>query len=247
MRTSKKVLVMGTGFLPTAIAGLSFWFDSSDASTLFQDAAGTIPADDGDSVGRWDDKSGQGNHATQSTAGDKPTATANGLALDGSSDHLDLPNIDVSGWAGIEIFIAFTRTSLSGQEGLIGDSVLFSDAVLVYLRNTTPGYGFSQGVGAGNLLGGTPAGQPDPIILRTYWDGATRGIELGGTSVVSAASAAAVSWTANMRIGHTGVIAVPRFFGGSIHEIIVYDRGLSSSDAQAVTTYLTQNWSNPLA
>lgn len=50
------------------------WFDASDISTLFQDAAGTIPVTTlGQLVGKWLDKSGNNNHATQSNAGQRPT------------------------------------------------------------------------------------------------------------------------------------------------------------------------------
>lgn len=49
------------------------WYDPSDLSTLFQDAAGTTPVTtDGDPVGRMEDKSGNGNHATQSVAASRP-------------------------------------------------------------------------------------------------------------------------------------------------------------------------------
>ena len=50
-----------------------FWFDPSDISTLFQDAAGTTPVTAaGQSVARINDKSGRGNHATQATAAQRP-------------------------------------------------------------------------------------------------------------------------------------------------------------------------------
>ena len=50
------------------------WFDASDRSTLFQDAAGTTPVTAiGQPVGRWLDKSGNNNHATQSNAALRPT------------------------------------------------------------------------------------------------------------------------------------------------------------------------------
>lgn len=49
------------------------WYDPSDLSTLFQDAAGTIPVTGVEQpVGRMLDKSGRGNHATQATATSRP-------------------------------------------------------------------------------------------------------------------------------------------------------------------------------
>lgn len=50
------------------------WYDPSDFSSMFQDAAGTVPVTaPGDPVGKILDKSGNGHHATQSTAGNRPT------------------------------------------------------------------------------------------------------------------------------------------------------------------------------
>lgn len=49
------------------------WYDPSDMSTLFQDAAGTTPLTAVEQpVGLMLDKSGRGNHATQTTATSRP-------------------------------------------------------------------------------------------------------------------------------------------------------------------------------
>lgn len=54
------------------------WYDISDRSTLFQNAAGTIPVvADGDPVGLVKDKSGNGRHLKQTTGGDRPLYRAN--------------------------------------------------------------------------------------------------------------------------------------------------------------------------
>ena len=48
-------------------------YDPTDVSTLYEDSAGTTPASVGSPVGRMEDISGGGHHATQSTTADKPT------------------------------------------------------------------------------------------------------------------------------------------------------------------------------
>jgi len=65
------------------------WYDPSDLSTVWQDAAGTTPATAGDPVGRIDDKSGNGNHATQSTSTARPT-----LQTSGGLYYLDFDGVD---------------------------------------------------------------------------------------------------------------------------------------------------------
>ena len=53
------------------------WFDPSDLSTLFQDAAGTIPVTGVEQpVGLMLDKSGRGNHASQATTTARPILRA---------------------------------------------------------------------------------------------------------------------------------------------------------------------------
>lgn len=53
------------------------WYDPSDMSTLFQDAAGTTPVTAvGQPVGLMLDKSGRGNHASQPTATSRPVLSA---------------------------------------------------------------------------------------------------------------------------------------------------------------------------
>jgi hypothetical protein len=81
--TGSSLKLRGTGgitldiFAPTSLFASGekgVWFDANDISTLFQDAAGTIPVTAyGQKVGKWLDKSGNGNHATQSNAALQPT------------------------------------------------------------------------------------------------------------------------------------------------------------------------------
>ncbi len=63
------------------------WYDPSDMSTLFQDAAGTTPVTAVEQpVGRILDKSGRGNHATQATATSRPKLSARVNRLLASED-----------------------------------------------------------------------------------------------------------------------------------------------------------------
>lgn len=71
------------------------WLDPSDLSTMFKDAAGTQPVTtDGDPVGRLDDLSGNGNHATQTVSASRPTYRTDGilhwLQFDGVDDRLNI-------------------------------------------------------------------------------------------------------------------------------------------------------------
>lgn len=82
-------------FAPTAIAGIKAWYDFSDISVLWQNAARSTPvASDGDPIGGMTDKSGVGNHLAQSTSGSRPLykiGIQNNLSVsryDGTDDYL---------------------------------------------------------------------------------------------------------------------------------------------------------------
>lgn len=89
----------------------SLWLDASDSSTLFDaTSGGSLVAADG-AIARWQDKSGNGNHATQSTFGNRPirkVANQNGLdavRFEGSGKEILLPDF-LTGSAGTVIFAA---------------------------------------------------------------------------------------------------------------------------------------------
>ena len=72
------------------------WFNPEDMSTMYQDAAGTIPVTAaGQPVGKVLDISGNGNHATQPITAARPTLVQiNGLyalSFDGIDDYLNIP------------------------------------------------------------------------------------------------------------------------------------------------------------
>lgn len=88
-----------TDFTPANLFAASetgAWYDPSDITTLWQDTAGTTPVTaTGQSVARIDDKSGNGNHATQATSGNRPTWEQDGsgyyyLNFDGTNDQLEI-------------------------------------------------------------------------------------------------------------------------------------------------------------
>jgi hypothetical protein len=81
--TPVRKIYQGTNLLGARIAELfangeqGVWYDPSDLSTLFQDAAGTLPVTSVEQpVGLMRDKSGRGNHASQPTTTARPILSA---------------------------------------------------------------------------------------------------------------------------------------------------------------------------
>ena len=94
-----------------------FAYDPNDLSTMFQDAAGTVPVTGtGQPVGLILDKSGRGNHASQTTSASRPILRQNAatgayyLEFDGSDDFLQTSNIDFTGTNKMSLFAGLNRT-----------------------------------------------------------------------------------------------------------------------------------------
>ena len=93
-----------------------FAFDFNDLSTMYQDSAGTIPVTGvGQPVGKVLDKSGRGNHATQSTSAKRPILQKNAttgayyLAFDGVDDFLATDNVDFSSSDKVSLFVGLRK------------------------------------------------------------------------------------------------------------------------------------------
>lgn len=88
-----------------------FFYDPNDLSTLYQDAAGTIPVTAaGQPVGLILDKSGRNNHAYQDASASRSilrqnaVTGANYLEFDGTDDFLQTSNIDFTATDKVSLF-----------------------------------------------------------------------------------------------------------------------------------------------
>lgn len=132
-----------------------FWWDFSDASTLFTDAGVTNVVSDGDTIYQVNDKSGNAHHLVQTNASYRPpykVGVQNGLSVarpDGVDDHWLIPSepAQASTWN----FIAVIDTTNIGTDTreLLG-------------RNTDGGSPFGPAL----YLGKTA---PDLYFPNIYW------------------------------------------------------------------------------
>ena len=102
-----------------------FFYDPNDLSTMYQDAAGTVPVTGvGQPVGLIRDKSGRNNHARQTTSASRPilrqnaVTGANYLEFDGSDDFLQTNNIDFTSTDKVRLFAGVRKLSDSTR-GLV--------------------------------------------------------------------------------------------------------------------------------
>lgn len=118
------VRVIRTQFDPRRLGSLIVWLDAGDTATLFDaTTGGSLPAD-GAPAGRWADKSGFGNDATQTTANNRPLRRAgaansrDALEFDGVNDWMEFPATAFTGASAASILVVSDKLS-SGQNGAI--------------------------------------------------------------------------------------------------------------------------------
>jgi hypothetical protein len=223
------------------------WYDPSDLSTLFQDAAGTIPVTaDGDPVGLILDKSGNGNHASQAISSARPIYRTDGtlhwLEFDGVDDRLTsnpLSSNIFSPTTGL-IASAFSGGIESTVKGVSEEfsGVNASNRVVLYAdRRTSPRRLTAYAVG------GTDA----YVDLQSAWDGSATvntarvaGGTLYGTKNAEAQGDIAVSelFADPTRIGLGRQTVGVLYFSGKMFGGIFRGGVSSEADAQNVAHYL---------
>jgi hypothetical protein len=224
---------------PTQIAGLQLWLDASAPETLFDaTTGGSLVAADG-GVARWEDKSGNGRHATQSTSGNRPTRKINqrngldAILFDGTNDFLSIGSITIP--ASHSVFQIYQRLGGVQSFGIAGDpryaSLWFSDGVLYQISNpdfTTHG---TSSASTGYFLVSTIRNATASIELRR--NGSTVSSVTTGSGVTNAVSG---EWT------YIGNRTAGNFHSGNLCEIIIYDTALSDTNRGLVESYLMSKW-----
>lgn len=148
------------------------WFDVSDASTLFQDIAGTVAVTaPGQAVARVNDKSGNGQHLTQSTAAKCPT-----YAVDGTGRfYLDFDGVDDFLKSAITISLPFDRVSAIQQVAwTIGRRIFaIGTGTMLNQRTKAPELNITDGITDVVKVGGLEVGT-NGVVTERHVAGASR-------------------------------------------------------------------------
>lgn len=162
-----------------------FWYDPNDLTTMFQDAAGTIPVTGvGQPVGLIRDKSGRNNHAFQTTSASRPilrknaVTGANYLEFDGSDDFLQTANIDFTATDKVSLFAGVTKLADNTQiiAELSSNSVSNTGSFYLVAGNDSGGNGYvsiargSLSAGAGRAARNFTYLAPDVAVLSIKHD-----------------------------------------------------------------------------
>lgn len=227
-------------FTPGAVG---FHFDPAQMSSLYQDAAATIPVTAaGQPVGCMKDLSGLGNHATQGTAGSRPTyQTASGkhwLEFDGVDDFMLTPVVAL-GSTRATIGVALRKAA--DVRATIIDG---ADAP----RLTLEAPGFSGGDFAAFLwttisVNGSVrrvAAAPATAVLVADFDMVTRTVRMamnGGAPASAVAASGSGAFTDGAySIGRRS--SATQYLNGRLFGLVAVNRLLTIDESSQLTAYL---------
>jgi|WetSurMetagenome_2_1015567.scaffolds.fasta_scaffold00947_29 hypothetical protein len=233
---------------PASLTAPYSWYDPSDYSTMWQDAAKTTPVTAaGQSVCAINDKSGGGNHLTQSTTGNCPA-----LTLDGSSR----PYLACSG---SKLLVGSTTSIVQNASFIFAGAAIQSSAggmiwsaqtpaggelIEVSYSNNGTGYELSGRRITGDSFSMVEVGSTDTTI-QSYiavhdYSGATTTLYKNGTAIVGPTSSQTAGLTANSTSPASSLCG---WSGGgytinaNVYQVVV-GQVLSTSDRGSLDTFL---------
>jgi hypothetical protein len=244
-----------SGFDPRRLPGMVGWWDATDGATLFDaTSGGSLVAADG-SVARWEDKSGNGRHLTQSDLNARPLRKAgvvNGrdvLRFDGVNDRMVSTVIYMGQFSLYSVYKrtgsntnAFNNITFVLDIALAGQGNVGRLTQLTY--NDTSGFSSTVRSGATGATGVS-------FTRNDNWNvhavnaavGGQHLYSLNGSANTASNTAAAFSGTPTLAVGSESFAPGPTFFfNGDAAELIVYSQGHSESQRLLVERYLKNKY-----
>ena len=204
------------------------WYDASDATTLYDaTTGGSLVAADG-LIARWEDKSGNALHLTQSNSALCPTYKANVqngkniVRFDGS-DYINSPgNID---WSNTLFFASLKTTTTDTAFSLFGNPLRTSFYYLAQFGNTT------AQANNGARIDGAPA----TWTTRTeYWSAVARDQSFIVMLLIPSFS----SGSADVLVLPYSGINLPMDY----NEIVITPATIGFADQERIEGYLAHKW-----
>lgn len=221
-------------FSPSDISGLKLWLKADAITGL----------NDGDAVTTWSDSSGEGDDATQSTAGQKPiykTAIQNGLAVvrfDGSNDVMAATlGADIA--QPITAYIVAKLTTASGQRRLLDspNRMLF-DANFGAAAGSQYSFYVNGAAGSDNADG---TADTSIHLFTIIWNGASSNFWIDAALATTSYDMGTTNSGTTIYVGAEDA-AGNRSIAGDYHELLLYSGAHDSTQRGNVETYLNNKW-----
>jgi len=234
------------GWLPTDESNLELWL-KWDTSTMYQeDSKTTAVSSASDPVGAWEDQSGNGNDALQSTSGARPLYQTDGITFDGTADYLTGSITSYTGTALTYFAVMQIVTNKSTYEGywtLAETDGTSNDVVApsvgLFIRN-------NASVGAVTWQGVNRAEQSMSLattyIVSGKIDGTNNSMWLDGGGEDTATGMVSMTLN-NFYLGARHQPTIGKYSNIKLKEIILYTDAKSTSVIDQVETYLSDTHS----
>jgi hypothetical protein len=242
--------IVASSFLisPVDLPSLVGWWDADDATT-FTFSSGT-------SVSQWNDKSGNGYHLAQGTAGNQPTrsGTVNGrssVVFDGTDDFLSVASFDMTGSAKLSVAVVFSSVS-GGDRVIVETSANYNNNNGAFIVSRASNNTLNMGRrGVVTSLFNTTAtitttpsvfvGTADALLTTNETLAWVNGDGSGAYSVNGNTSGDNQTYT--LFIGARGGTSFR--LNGQIAELIITKDVLSTNDRELLQSYLKDKWGTP--
>lgn len=226
-------------FSPSDISGLQLWLD---ATTGLFDATsgGSAVTTDGSAVARWEDQSGNGRHATQSTLNNRPLLktsvknSKNVLRFDGSNDGMTITPYALGSSPSYSVFVVIYQNNNNSL-----DVWLEGGNLNPYLScgAGSPSNGFRHYDGS-NTFDVTKTTVNVWAISNYSQSTTVRQFYFNGDAVASGTSSTRAATFEYIGRSNNGF-----YWDGDIAELLIYNSYLSSSNRESVRDYLNTKWS----
>ena len=216
--------------------------DLKDATT---DLELWLKNDTGVTAAKWDDSSGNGNHATQGTESNQATVSGGGLHFDGSNDHYDLGSRITIAENGGFCLAVVVELDASTNNGILGDGnneqfKFVSGTEFFFKSNddetTSTTFVFASGTFATSqkalFLLNRSAGASNRFTFTKNGSTLTANTD---TSANEAAGENPYGFDV-FRLGSSPDDS--HFFDGKVYELAFWSKGLSSQEITDVNDYL---------
>lgn len=172
-----------------ASGAYGLWRDYSDDSLVWQDAACSTPAANGDPIGGVTDKSGNGLHGAQSASGKRPARTGGAMQGDGVDDFIEAA-LSFSATPYLYIFaVMTTHASPAGRMvtmcGTATDDYGVPQTAAAIYHTSGSGVGCYRNFAA---LAGKTIASTTKYLIGSFFDGTTHSMTLNGGSASTASS-----------------------------------------------------------
>jgi hypothetical protein len=256
LRSRSRSKIYGPIWTPARIT-TALWLDASDASTI------TL---NGSNVTQWNDKSGNGRNAAQSTAANQPTFANSQVTFDGSNDYFTLAS-NVANADATNSFVVFFvgAADLTGRNNSTGAAILTRQLVSDGAGSWHVGVAASGNmvsrlhITAGNNLTGLLKTNTGTISTNTGFIGeweytGTAGSTAadrwvirkdGGSALAESVGTTEANWNnpAGATYIGTGWLTDAGYqYKGTIQEIVLVPNSMSASDRQIMEGYLAWKW-----